>query len=303
MEFALSDETVSQIIFAMENQQQIFYVQRHTGVLVQAEDLAVLPPEEAALYVEIPLWKPADGFRLMERFVAQLRNEVFKERLKTALAAGTGVFRSFKNILKQNSELEKLWYQFKEKGMRRVVRRWYNQQREIAGLEQLGPEPEETEDLLLSDFIIRPGCGADLPEFLNLDRRAFTGAFPELSAERASELYDRRRENADPLKEDSIFLVAETPGGSLAGFAWGEEAEDCTGREILRLVQLTVDELFRGLGLGKLLAERLVAEACGRGHGRIQAVLCGRNLEALPLFKILGFQPCEQTLEYRSGSS
>jgi ribosomal protein S18 acetylase RimI-like enzyme len=301
MDFSLSDEIISQIIFAMENQQHRFYADRRTGLLVQAEDLAALPAEEADLYVEIPDWKPADGFRLMERFMAQLRNPVFRERLKAALAAGSGVFRSFKNTLKQNSEIEKLWYQFKEKGMRRVVRRWYNQQREAEGLELLGPEPEDMEDLLLSDFIIREGGAEDLPALLALDRLVFAASLPDIPAERAEELYRRRRKDSDPLKPGGVLLAAETPGGELAGFAWAEAAEDCAGRETMAVVQLAVAGLFRGLGLGKLLAERLLEESRRRGRPRIQVVLCGKGLEALSLFSALGFQAREQTLEYNGG--
>jgi GNAT superfamily N-acetyltransferase len=300
MEFTLTDEILGQIIFAMENQKQTFYVQRATGLLVQDEELAALPEEQAGRFVEIPAWKPADGFRLMEKFVAQLRNPVFSERLSSCLSSGSGVFRSFKDTLKQNSEVEKLWYQFKEKGMRREVRRWYNQQRELAGLEQLGPEPEDTEDLLLSDFIIREGKAEDLPALLSLDRRAYTNMVPGIPAERAEELYRGRREGAAPLAAGAVLLVAETPDGSLAGFVWGEAGQDCAGRETLALVQLAVDELFRGLGLGKLLAERLLEAARGLGHDRVQVSLWGRSMEILPLFTALGFAVCAQTLEYRA---
>jgi GNAT superfamily N-acetyltransferase len=303
MEFSLTEEIASQIIFAMENQKHVFYVQLRTGALVQDDELAALSAEEAGLYVEIPVWKPADGFRLMERFMTQLRNPVYKELLKDSLSSGTGVFRKFKDTLKQNSEVEKLWYQFKENGMRRVLRSWYNQHREMAGLEQLGPEPEDTEDLLLSDFIIRQGTAEDLPVLLDLDRRAFASAFPEIPAERAEEIYRRRRGDSRLLDEGGVLLVAETPEGGVAGFVWGKPAEDCAGRETLSLVQLTVADLFRGLGLGRLLAERFLAESRRLGHDRVQAALCGRGLDALSLFRALGFRSCAQTLEYRGDSS
>ena len=151
MEFELSPEIMEQIIFAMEDQTAEWYVHRVSGALAtgdlveEAEQVEL--PEQAEQFVPLPLWQPVDGFRLMERFVATVRNPFHREHLRSALAHGRGVFRSFKNALHQRPDLERLWHGFKEREMRRIVAQWYDREREAAGLERLGWEPEESDDL------------------------------------------------------------------------------------------------------------------------------------------------------------
>ena len=172
MEFELSPEVFDQIIFAMEDQSLNGYIHRRTGELVQR------PPDDPAEFVPLPPWKPVDGFYLMERFVAAVSNRHFRQQLRVALATGKGVFRSFKNVLKQSRDLEWRWYRFKEKEMRRVVVDWYNQEREAAGLERLGPEPEETDDLTISDFVVVAATPMHLDGAHVADSRGADGAAP-----------------------------------------------------------------------------------------------------------------------------
>jgi GNAT superfamily N-acetyltransferase len=309
MEFPLSDELIGQIIFAMEDQHHCYHINRQTGELHRAEEPApaeagfreerVLPPE----YVPIPEWRPIHGFHLMEKFVAKLRNPVLREQLKEALGSGRGVFRKFKDILKGSREIEHLWFTFKEREMRQVVWAWYNEQRELAGLEKISHEPqveaEEAEELLGSDFSIVEGGKEHLEAALKLDRGAVTALYPEVEPGRLEVFYEQRLEQlGSPLGDRSFLLVAETAERDFAGFVWAlEESDPLTETLHLKVVQLAVVKHYRGMGLGSLLLKRLVREARDRGYHRVVVELSGANLQLTSFLQELGFGPRSQTLQ------
>ena len=217
MRFELSPEVYDQIIFAMEDQGSRSFVHRATGQVVTKERLA--GDDE---YVPAPRWKPADGFHLMEGFVTTVPNRFYREQLRDALSAGRGVFRNFKNALKQSRDLERSWYRFKEHEMRRVVAEWYNQEREAAGLERLGPEPEDTEDLTISDFLVDTALPHQLAGASYVDREALQ----ELRQVPASELatcFQQRLRSLDA--PGSHVVVARTPEDEVVGLAGARECE------------------------------------------------------------------------------
>ncbi len=294
MEFALTDELIDQIIFAMEDQQHKILVNRHSGDLVHSEEV-----EDPEQFTSIPEWRPIDGYNLMEKFITKLRNPIFRELLKEALSSGKGVFRNFKNTLKKSREVEKLWFTFKEREMKQVVVRWYNEQRELAGLEQIGEEPEETEDLLLSDFTIREGGEEHLEAMVNLDRRSFMENYPDAEQDRIERCFNDMRKSLPGLGEpESLLFVAETPTGDFAGFVWGVEEEDpLSGNPVLRIVQLAVVEHHRGLGLGQLLIRRLTKEAYQQGYEKLTLELAAGSLVLAGFLQNLGFETTAQILE------
>ena len=93
----------------------------------------------------------------MESFVTSLDNPAYREQLSRALTMGKGVFRAFKDALKQNKEIEKLWFAYKERRLRGVIISWYNANREARGLAKLPAEPEETEELRDERLLLRLG--------------------------------------------------------------------------------------------------------------------------------------------------
>lgn len=328
MDFPLTENLLSQIIFAMEDQSHRFYIDRRKGLLVREDELeaeargsggAEPPPpagqavEEPALlngkppdrrdwqqrYAPIPVWSPADGFHLMERFVLKLRNPIFAELLREALSSGQGVFRRFKDILKKNREIERLWFQFKEREMRRVVERWYETERELVDLQAKALVSGGEEDLPASEFSILPGEARHLEPALKLDQKAFLESLGELDPERAELLYSSSRRSLPGLLDRrSLFLVAETPQRELAGFAWAVEREDpATGRPALSLTQLAVRKHVRGIGLGSLLLSRLSRQSRERGFERLFVRLQGLALTVAPLFEGQGFRPRAVELE------
>lgn len=276
MEFELSPEVFDQVIFAMEDQGSNAYIHRRDGTLVPQ------PPEDPAEFVPLPAWKPVDGFYLMERFVASVSNRHVRQQLRSALSTGRGVFRSFKNVLKQSRDLERRWYRFKEREMRRVVLDWYNQEREAAGLERLGPEPEEIDDLTISDFVVVPAQATHLAGAHLVDAEALMELRQVPARDLGSHLERRRCELTAP---GSHLVVACAPRDEVVGMAWAR-ARDPGEWE---LVQLAVMPFYRGVGLAARLLQALVDEAEERGVATLRAQLGGAVLGASGLFEKAGF--------------
>jgi GNAT superfamily N-acetyltransferase len=318
MTFPLTEELINQIIFAMEDQRHRFVVDRETGAMLREEELPAgeslqggetgapgqdrqavrgreLEAEEPGpldgvpaprpRYLPIPTWGPAEGFHLMERFVLKLRNPIFAEMLREALSSGQGVFRRFKDMLRKNREIERLWFAFKDKEMKQVVEQWYEAERELAGLERLAAEGEPPLELVASDFSIIPGEARHVEPALKLEQKVF-GELHAGPYERSDlpPLMDRR----------SLFLVAELTGGEFAGFVWAVEE----GPSSLRLAQLAVRKHFRGIGLGTQLLRRLLLQAREAGYARVLAPLRGDCLALSHLFEGLGFSPVAVELAY-----
>ncbi|NBB91347.1 MAG: GNAT family N-acetyltransferase [Spirochaetes bacterium] len=281
MQFELTPELADRIIFAMEDQHEEFMLDTETGNLLTVEEMEEMEAveeqaeEKPGRYVPLPEWTPADGFRLMERFAEELRNPVYQEKLREALSGGRGVFRRFKDTIKEREELERRWYQFKEQAMQGVVADWYNDLRETWGLERVAVETAEIEDLVLSDFTIRRVGAAE------------TALVDELR--RAAE--EQRREKLEP----RLAVVAEAPAGEIAGAVTADAASASSDGEGLAAGGLIIDTLyvwpmFRGLGLGRLLLERVVEEARREGWGVIAMELSGRGLVLDDTATAMGFR-------------
>jgi len=247
MHFELTDALVDELVFAMEDQEHDFVLDAVRGIVVDRdseeeyesddEDIA----DDDGRYVAVPDWSSADGFRLMERFAASLHNPIVREELTRALDRGRGVFRAFKNTLTNHPEVEKLWFAFKTREMRREVLNWYNALREEWGLERLGEEPEETEDLVLEDFRFRPAIDEDGGKALELHR---------LSAVKGKQ----SGFGLGPLTGLGKWaFVAETAREDFAGFILASEND-----EGVVVDALDVQPHYRGLGVGEALLDRLL---------------------------------------------
>ncbi|MFP4373679.1 MAG: UPF0158 family protein [Spirochaetaceae bacterium] len=290
MQFDLTPELADRIIFAMEDQHEDFVLDTDTGDLLPVEEMDETGGQEleaADRYLPLPEWTPAHGFRLMERFAEELRNPVYREKLRGALSGGRGVFRRFKDTVKERPELERRWYRFKEQAMQEVVAEWYNELRETWGLERLAVERAETEDLVLSDFSIRRvGAGDDA--LLDELRRA--------AEEQRRELQEDGAAPADPAGAADpavLALVAEAPDGEVAGAAAARSPAapgDGSPGGGLRIDTLYVRPIFRGLGLGRLLLERMVEAAREEGRTGVSMQLAGRGLVLDEAAAALGFR-------------
>jgi len=155
MRFELDDILLDQILFSMENQDGDFILDTRESVVIDVYSETHEIEEDADRYITLPEWTPGDGYRLMEKFSANVKNPVIRHELAGALNRNKGVFRAFRNILEQYPETEKLWFNYKDSEMKKAVTLWYNALREEWGLAPIGTEPEDTSSLVLEDFYIK----------------------------------------------------------------------------------------------------------------------------------------------------
>jgi GNAT superfamily N-acetyltransferase len=249
MYFELTDALIRDILFSMEDQEGDFLLDTQQGVVVRVDSEG--PPEGLGLgkdpprYRDLPEWNPTHGYRLMEGFTAGFKNPRIRTELTAALNQGKGVFRAFKDTLHRYPEVEKRWFSFKTQQMKQEIIRWYNALRDEWGLEHIGTEPEETDDLVLEDFIFRkptpkdPAATAALHRLILEEegKSGWEGAFLQETSTTSGDL----------------ALVAETAAGDLAGYI----ATACIG-ETLYIRTLEVKAEYRGLGIGGALFSRLL---------------------------------------------
>jgi len=160
MKFELDNILIDEIVFFMENQdgdflfdlQELHVVDIHNNDYIDEPDYS-----DEQRFITLPSWDSNDGFRLMEKFTSGLKNPVVRQELSAALDRNKGVFRAFRDILRQYPETEKQWFNYKEQEMKNEVVNWYNALREEWGLQPIGFEPEDNSSLVLEDFVIRKG--------------------------------------------------------------------------------------------------------------------------------------------------
>lgn len=263
MEFELTPEITDEIIFAMEDQTGHSLFDSAECRCVSSR--APKSPDDEDVCYAIPIWDSVSGFRMMERFVAQLRNPIVREELRSALSAGRGVFRNFKNILKSHPEIEHLWHQFKEREMRNTVFEWYNGLRDYWGLERIGYEPEETEDILSQDFTFTLNVDGEEPPFeamlTALEEESRTVLSPAL-ADAVNDLWFRIRGAGNG---EECVLTAESADGDIAGAAVSSPVPDGSFFSA-QITVLGVYPEFRGMGIGKELLARTVAYWSEKGY-------------------------------------
>ncbi|MDR0450873.1 MAG: GNAT family N-acetyltransferase [Treponema sp.] len=254
MQFDLTEALIDGILFSMEDQNGEFMLDTQEGMIVPEDEIFADPDEEEDRYIDLPEWDSASGYQLMEHFTAALRNPVARDELNGALNRGKGVFRAFKDILSRYPEIEKRWFSYKEREMKRDIIRWYNGLREEWGLEKIGTEPEETEDLVLEDFRFREAGPSDAPAAENLHRicrEEYLKCVRESNP--AAEVFLESFSWSFP---GSLALVAETGGGDFAAYA----AAAGTG-PVLHVFALEVKPEYRGLGVGEALMTRFLEKA------------------------------------------
>ncbi len=288
--FDLTKDIIDQIIFAMEDQEEDFVIDREKGEIISKKALGSMDISKEDRYIEIPEWKPIDGYRLMERFASTLRNPLYRERLLEALSSGKKVFRNFKNILKENPSIEKRWFIFKAQEIKRIVYDWYNQQREILGLERVEPEEEETTDLVLSDFVFTLWDDKDREQRIQLD--SLISMYGEASAEMCpeSEGIDRDKVRKLFLDRNSVIVVAVSPADEIVGFVMGR-AQDDIAESILVIESIYVDKAYRGIGIGKELLRSFIKMSNETGYSGVSVNLPKPLLPFSSLFENFGFTP------------
>lgn len=267
--FDLTEPIIRQVIFAMENQHIAYLCDCLRGQPVRIDTVAPDDrPDETeidpgARYQPLPAWDSAEGFRLMQGFVARVQDSARRAALEEALTSGRGAFRRFKGALREQPLLEEEFRRYKYAEMRALVVDWYNALRELAGLDllELGHD-EETDDLPLADVSIDLLTRVPATVISELDRQAHSEATAALPAAVARHDFRRRRARMpEPGDARSMVWGAHTPMGELCGFAWTTLDTLDDGNTLASLDQLYVLSEYRGLGIGGALLERAVADA------------------------------------------
>lgn len=257
--FLMENTIRDEILFAMENQEMDFMVSAETGTLVlmndDSQDSGFASLEDGADLLSPPEWTSADGYALMEAFAAGVSDPQARSSLVLALSKGRGVFKAFKMALEPFTELERRWFDYKHHAMSKRIMEWYDEARIAHGLERLGPEPDEADDLLSDDFSFRFGGRESWQDCLPLFRQGLDEAlstFPEPLVE--YEYTAMEREISEGGKEGLVLAIAEAAGGAIVGVAAARKvfvADSSFGK----LAFLYVNLEHRRLGLGRRLAE------------------------------------------------
>lgn len=262
MEFELSTELKNEIAFSMEDQTGLYVLDSYESVLVKKD---AIDENDSERYYALPQWDSASGFRMMEQFTASLHNPLAKDALRTTLRSGHGVFRNFKTVLKSYPDVERLWFTFKERTFARVIFSWYNALRELWGLEKLGDEPEENEELLHDDFAfnnVDDSCKDCINAVFDAMRKEICNAYPQSLADAMLELDVTREQNASKdFFASEYSLVAKTATQEFAGFIG---VTNCTAHSLL-IQTLYVDPRYRGLGLACELLELCLSRIKEKG--------------------------------------
>ena len=145
-----TDETISSIIFGMENQDVDYMLNLDDGTLYSPEMGEEVPEN----LVELPPWGSSDGYQLMVSFTNSCKDKELKDKLVKELNSKShGVFRRFRDVLSQNPDDLKAWYDFKDSRMRAHIRSWYREKFEKQRDELESDDIYEGE--LLSEFDVR----------------------------------------------------------------------------------------------------------------------------------------------------
>ncbi|MCR5402180.1 MAG: GNAT family N-acetyltransferase [Treponema sp.] len=245
MNFLLTDVLLEAIIQALENQEEKFLVDAEKATLVSA--CGKVADEE--LFYSLPSWTSASGFELRENFVRFLHNPLARESLMDVLHSGRGVFRNFKNELKNYPVIERRWNLYKNKKMRLFVDDWYNSLCEVWGLEKLDIEPEDNDYVLLDDFAFLPYKKEDSSFISSVLDSAddYEKDWPYEIDVAVRDLWKKWFLSFASDSQDGF--VSYTLSNEFAGFITLSPVSERT-QDIVVITGFYVQEKFRGLGIG-----------------------------------------------------
>lgn len=285
MYFDLTDSLSDSILEAMENQNCVFILDAAQGTLVESNQNTI----DNERFYELPQWKPADGFALREQFVSKLYSPLAKEELQQILHSGRGVFRNFKNCIKQYPEVERKWHIYKHFKMKARINEWYNSLREIWGLEKLAQESEEIEDLVRKDFTFREIDSIKDKESI-LQNASDNSAeiqddWPQEIANAFTFLWKHQFESLDL----EFGFMCRTFSDDFAGCITFSRCPSSAKKTVL-LTAFFVNQNFRGLGIGKELLSQSLDNLKKRN---IQFVIIANAIipeTMIPLLEQFGFE-------------
>lgn len=287
MTFTLNDGLLNNILSALENQEKTFVLKADDGTLVEKTDQLKVDDEN---YYALPEWTSAEGFSLREDFVQKLYAPIVREELQEVLHSGRGVFRNFRNVLKNYPEVEKKWHIFKTRAMYSYINEWYNSLREVWGLEKLDYLPESDEMLLHDDFIFRDYDPEQDKKEIDQIVHVYFQENDDIPAEIRTALYEMWRNQFE--RNDNFSQIGCICRSLSDDFAGCITASPVTEKQekVMVLTSLFVPEIFRGLGIGSELLSMflLKLKECGKEWIILPNIILPEYL--LPLLLRTGFE-------------
>ena len=258
MTFVLNDSLLNKIQSALENQEQKFVLDASECTLV--EKTAGIQ-EDGERYYELPEWDSAAGFALREDFVNTLNAPLAHEALQQVLHSGRGVFKNFRNVLKDYPEVEKKWHIYKNTKMLNYINGWYNNLREVWGLEKLDYVPESDDSLIHDDFSFEAyDSNANKQELILLVNADFKARNDNLNEDLLQALFDlwqRQFEQAD--SKGQTGFICRSFSDDFAGCITMSCVSD-RQEKVMILTSLFVPASFRGLGIGSELISMCLSQ-------------------------------------------
>jgi hypothetical protein len=261
----LTSALLKSIIFSMENQVTIGYLDMISGEVVEVSNInesvvvkefigsknliSLTIKDNKDRFLLLPPWGSIEGFKIREHFIKDVKNPIYKTKLNHVFHTGRGVFRKFKQVLKENPIIERQWLEYKSNYMKAIVINWYKECEGYIKLINLEDEVEELpNDLLISDFIFSTNIESSDKEVINKLKRDFTKDLDKIE-----NLIISRRQ---ALLKNPRYVVAYNLGNEVIGFIEWEAVDD-------KLVEITcygVVKLYRGLGIFSLLFDKLMRQ-------------------------------------------
>ena len=264
MNFELTDLLIDDIISAMENQDVEYAFDAKECQLVISDSDGHLHDDER--YYILPEWGPSDGFELRESFVNNLHSPLAREELQSALHSGRGVFKNFRNVLKNYPEIDKRWHIFKHRFMSARINEWYNSLREIWGLEKLDQLPEMDESLVHDDFSFKEYDSVNDKKIILLNITADACDDDTLPAEVNGALYRLWRTQFEGNNaENQTGYICSSLSDEFAGCITASPVSE-NQEKIVMITSLFVPENFRGLGIGTELIEMCITRLQNYGN-------------------------------------
>ena len=272
MQFELTDELSDNIIFSMEDQSSIWYIDSRDSSILSDEmmrelELETDDSESGDIFYNLPHWTSEDGYELMADFTNNLHSPLARTDLRRVLNSGRGVFRNFKNVLKAYPEVEKKWFSFKNQKMGERVTEWYNNLRESWGMERLesesGDDVQETDELLENDFVFSDWNFSKDQEELERGIKEVSDDF----CRQSSTTIDRNVEAAIAFLQDrhsklsessgKSGLVCRTPDGEFSGCILSAQCP-LPAENTVFITDFFVVQRFRGLGIARILLSKWI---------------------------------------------
>lgn len=257
MNFSLTDELIDDVISAMENQEKIFVLDAAKNRLTEVSKDFCADEEN---FYRLPEWRPADGFSIREAFVNQLHSPLAHDELQNVLHSGRGVFKNFRNVLKNYPEVDKRWHIFKHGMMSARINEWYNSLREVWGLEKLEQVCESDDTSIYDDFSFRE-YDASTDKKTLLSQVEPNSCYDEnLPLEVCEAIYEKWRDDFENSDEKNQFgFVCFSHSDEFAGCLTLSQMSK-KRKDVMIVTGLFVPEHFRGLGICAELIQKSVAK-------------------------------------------